>query len=163
MKKKRPKVQPSREGQDSLPGFNASSGQGEEEVTDSPASEDEHRLAGAVRKSALDVTREVRRIPQLLPETVGWDQEGAEDDRLTDTGRARQVVTSRREFAHLVFEMRCGLEDHPESWPNRSLISFLDALATFVADGGDDRYGLPEWTDWETFSEVLMAAKTYGS
>lgn len=160
MKKKRPTVHPSREGQDSLPGFNASSGQ-EEEVTDSPASEDEHRLA--VRKSAPDVTQEVRRTPQLLPETVGWDQEGAEDDRLTDTGRARHVVMSRREFAHLVFEMRCGLEDHPERWPNRSLISFLDALATFVADGGDDRYGLPEWTDWETFSKVLMAAKTYGS
>lgn len=161
MRKKRPKPYSFRDRQDSLPGFNAPSSQ-EEGLTASSASGEDLQLAGAVRTGLPDVTQASNRTPQLLPETVDQDQGGA-DSRDISIGRARHVITSRTEFAHLVFEMRCGLEDHPERWPNRSLVSFLDAVATFVANSGDDRYSLPDRTDWETFSEILLAAKTYGS
>jgi hypothetical protein len=162
MKKKQSKIHSLREGQDSLPGFNTLSGQGED-VTASPASGEDLQLAGTVRKSVPDAKQAANRTPQLLPETMGQDPKDAGDIRRSGTGRSKHVIASRTEFAHLVFELRCSLEDHPERWPNGSLISFLDALATFVVEGGDDRYSLPEWTDWETFSEILLAAKTYGS
>lgn len=99
----------------------------------------------------------------LLPETIDEPEDGETGSRSDVLRGARWAITSRTAFSHLVFQLRCDLEDHPGRWPNKSLVSFLDALAMFVANGGDDRCRLSERTDWHTFAEILLAAKSYGS
>lgn len=162
MKKKRTKPHTPKERQESLPGFGETRSQ-RCDLTGAAANDEDVQLTGIVRTTVPDKRQSANRAPQLLPETLGQDHRDEDGTRRPGAGRAGHSITSRTEFANLVFELRCGLEDHPGRWPNGSLISFLNALATFAAAGGDDRYRLPEWSDWETFSEILLAAKTYGA
>ena len=49
-------------------------------------------------------------------------------------------------------------EPQPGGWENPDLPSFLDAMASWIEDMGDR---LPISPTWETFQDILSAAKIY--
>jgi hypothetical protein len=79
-------------------------------------------------------------------------------------------VTSRETFAAFVKALRSdllasgalkpswGYGPGPGGWENTTLDSFLDALASYVTDAGDQIQDPPLW---RTFAHLLAAAKVY--
>lgn len=74
-------------------------------------------------------------------------------------------IKSREECVSLIRALRKDLIDNQESWENKTLDSFLEALAAWMEDM--DGYYLshnipvPSQPSWQTVGDMLMAAKMY--
>ena len=74
-------------------------------------------------------------------------------------------IRSREDFVDFVRALRIDLAEDPQSWVNRSLESFLEALGAWVEDM-DGYYvnqgkPVPTQPDWKLIGNILMAAKVY--
>ncbi len=76
-----------------------------------------------------------------------------------------ESVESRDDFVSLVRGLLRDFEKRPESWENRDLETFLDAVAAWTEDmdGYHRKSGgrVPEHPEWRTFARILMAARMY--
>jgi hypothetical protein len=74
-------------------------------------------------------------------------------------------IANREDFITFVRELLRVLESDPESWESRDLDSFLEALAAWTEDmdGYYRNVGrqIPKQPTWQTFGEILAAAKMY--
>ena len=74
-------------------------------------------------------------------------------------------IHSREDFVDFVRALRADLIEDPQSWNNRSLESFLEALGAWVEDmdGYYQNQGkpIPTLPDWKLVGNILMAAKVY--
>ncbi|MGH3090515.1 MAG: DUF7660 family protein [Rubrobacteraceae bacterium] len=74
-------------------------------------------------------------------------------------------LESREDFASFVRDLLRDLEERPESWENRDLAAFLDAVAAWTEDmdGYYQNSGeqTPEQPEWRTVARILMAARMY--
>jgi hypothetical protein len=74
-------------------------------------------------------------------------------------------ISSREDFVAFVRALSKDFKDNPQSWENVSLDRFLEALGAWVEDmdGYYRNQGkpVPQQLDWQTFSDMLMAAKMY--
>lgn len=83
---------------------------------------------------------------------------------MNDTKKTRPI-NSREDFIHFVYELSKSFQEDPESWGNRDIRSFLEALAAWVEDmdGYYLNQGLPvpERPDWRNVADMLLAARIY--
>jgi hypothetical protein len=74
-------------------------------------------------------------------------------------------ISTRGDFVSFVFELSKNYREDPESWQNKDLGAYLEALAAWVEDM--DGYYLnqgqlvPEKPDWKVVADMLIAAKFY--
>jgi len=74
-------------------------------------------------------------------------------------------IRSREDFVAFVRALSNDFKEHPESWENKDLPRFLEALGAWVQDM-DGYYRsqgkpTPGQLDWKIFADILMAAKMY--
>lgn len=74
-------------------------------------------------------------------------------------------VEGRSDLVKFIGELRRVLLVDPQSWENRDLESFLEALAAWTQsmDGAYSNRGeaLPETPTWKMMAEMLLAASIY--
>jgi hypothetical protein len=82
--------------------------------------------------------------------------------------RLHEMVSGIQSKADLLMFLQEAAEDlrtHPEEWENNSLERYLSALANWLTE--PDAYyrskgsAIPVTPTWQTFAEMLIAAKTY--
>jgi hypothetical protein len=75
-------------------------------------------------------------------------------------------VTDRESFVKFIELLHKDLLDHPESWENKTLPNFLEALSSY-AEGIQYYYNNTNQNvdadkpDWKTFSEIFKGARIY--
>ncbi|WP_426791850.1 DUF7660 family protein [Sphingobacterium sp. WOUb80] len=75
-------------------------------------------------------------------------------------------VTDRQSFIKFLDLLRLDLLQHPETWENKTLPDFLEALATYTEDiqGYYDNTNAnvdAEKASWSTFADIFKGAKIY--
>ena len=74
-------------------------------------------------------------------------------------------IQSREDFVAFVKALTKDLRDNPQTWENRTLEQFIEAIAAWVEDldGYYINQGkpVPKQPDWRVVSDILMAAKMY--
>ncbi|MFZ1789172.1 MAG: hypothetical protein WAT92_12695 [Saprospiraceae bacterium] len=83
------------------------------------------------------------------------------NDTLTDF-----KVTNRQSFIKFLDLLHKDFLENPESWENKSLPAFLEALSAFTEDiqGYYDNTKLnvnADKPDWQTFADIFKGAKIY--
>lgn len=74
-------------------------------------------------------------------------------------------IETKEDFVSFVYGLSNNYREHPESWSNDNIGTYLEALAAWVED--KDGYYLnqgqpvPEKPDWQTITDMLFAAKYY--
>ncbi len=76
-----------------------------------------------------------------------------------------EKIKNKRDFITFVLELRKDFKDNPESWENRDIDAFLEALAAWV-DDMDGYYlnigePIPTEPSWRHFADMLMGASVY--
>jgi hypothetical protein len=75
-------------------------------------------------------------------------------------------VTNRKTFVRFIDLLRQDLVDNPETWENKTLDNFLDALSAYA----EDIQGYYDNTkqdvnaneaNWQTFADILRGASVY--
>jgi hypothetical protein len=66
---------------------------------------------------------------------------------------ASTPINTKADFENFVED----LKTNKTKWENDNLERFLEAMSAWLADKDD----LPEKPDWETFRQLLLAAKIY--
>jgi hypothetical protein len=75
-------------------------------------------------------------------------------------------VTDRQTFTKFLYLLRKDFLDNPESWENKTLPDFLEALSAYPEDiqGYYDNTKLDISADkpyWSTFADIFKGAKIY--
>ena len=76
-----------------------------------------------------------------------------------------EEIKTRKDFVSFVYGLREDFCKNPESWPNDTLGTFLEALAAWIED--IEGYYLnkgqpvPEKPDWQMIADMLFAARIY--
>ncbi|WP_312333283.1 hypothetical protein [Sphingobacterium sp.] len=75
-------------------------------------------------------------------------------------------VTNRQSFIKFLDLLRLDLLQHPETWENKTLPDFLEALAAYTEDiqGYYDNTNAnvdAEKAAWSTFADIFKGAKVY--
>ncbi|PIJ46470.1 hypothetical protein [Tatumella sp. OPLPL6] len=74
-------------------------------------------------------------------------------------------VKNKEEIIRLISGLVKDIKDNPDEWENKNLITYLEAIASWIEDM-DGYYEntnkpLPKDTDWSVFADILMAARVY--
>jgi hypothetical protein len=76
-----------------------------------------------------------------------------------------EQTRSRADFITFLQTLRSNLQQKPEEWENRDLVSFLKAMAAWVEDmdGYYQNLGesIPDQPTWKTMGQILLAARVY--
>lgn len=76
-----------------------------------------------------------------------------------------ELVADRESFIAFTSKLSADWKGNLESWKNRDLGAYLEALASWVEDmdGYYQNQGLPmpENINWRVFADILMAARVY--
>lgn len=74
-------------------------------------------------------------------------------------------IQSRTDFVSFVRVLLQNFEENSDSWENKDVGSYLDAIAAWVEDmdGYFQNRGepIPQQPDWKLFGQILLAAKFY--
>jgi hypothetical protein len=76
-----------------------------------------------------------------------------------------EAIQSRKALVSFVRSLYDDLKKKPETWGNKNLDSYLEAIAAWIEDM--DGYYLnlnepvPEEPSWKTIGQILLAAKLY--
>ncbi len=75
-------------------------------------------------------------------------------------------VTNRQTFIEFLKLLRKDFLDNSESWENKSLPDFLDALSAYAEDiqgyyNNTNQNINADTPDWSTFADIFKGAKTY--
>jgi hypothetical protein len=80
--------------------------------------------------------------------------------RLMELHQAIERVNSKESFLAFVAALRADLALHrnEDSWENPDLERYLEAMQRWTEDSGDK---VPMLPSWQTFADMLYAAKIY--
>lgn len=74
-------------------------------------------------------------------------------------------LNTREDFIEFVELLVLDLKKNPEEWENKSLVSYLDAVASWTQDMDgyfrNNNLPLPKDINWKIFANILIAAKMY--
>ena len=74
-------------------------------------------------------------------------------------------IRSREDFVAFVKALSKDFHDNPQSWENRNLEQFLEALGGWVEDMDgyylNQNIPVPQQPSWTVVADMLMAAKMY--
>jgi hypothetical protein len=80
---------------------------------------------------------------------------------IEDTG----TIRSHKDLAQFVTKLREEFLQDPQSWENRDLDSFLEALAAWIESMEhsyrNNNLSFPDTPTWSTFADMLLAARIY--
>lgn len=75
------------------------------------------------------------------------------------------TIKTREDFVSFVYELSKDFRTNPQSWENKDIGAFLEALAGWVEDMDGYYLGqgqsVPDKPDWKNVADMLMAAKIY--
>ncbi len=75
------------------------------------------------------------------------------------------IVNSKDDFVMFVEQLVQNLKSKPNDWENKSLESYLLAIANWTEDMEgyykNNNLPIPENVDWQVFANILIAAKMY--
>ncbi|MFJ5780225.1 hypothetical protein [Streptomyces sp. NPDC093094] len=75
------------------------------------------------------------------------------------------AVCEKEELSMFLSAAARDLEENPDDWENRDLVSFLEAMSAWVADcdGFFERAGQnpPSSEGWATVAKIVAAARVY--
>ena len=75
------------------------------------------------------------------------------------------TIASREHFVSFVRSLLYNLKEDPDSWENRDLGSYLDAIVGWVEDMegyyANRGESLPQQPNWKVLGQILLAAKFY--
>jgi hypothetical protein len=76
-----------------------------------------------------------------------------------------ESISSRQDFVGFLRSLLDDLRRDPTSWGNRTLESFIEAMAAWTEDMNgyyQNRHELtPEQSNWKVLGQILLAAKFY--
>ncbi len=75
-------------------------------------------------------------------------------------------VTDRQTFIEFLDLLREDLLNNPESWENKTLSNFIEALSTYTKDiqayyDNTQQNRNADKPDWSTFADIFRGAKIY--
>lgn len=74
-------------------------------------------------------------------------------------------LKDKQDFVMFMEILVKDLKENPDAWENKSLESYLEAIANWVEDMEgyyiNNNLPLPEGIDWKVFANILAAAKIY--
>lgn len=75
-------------------------------------------------------------------------------------------VTNRQDFINFICLLRQDLIDNPESWENKKLDSFLEAISSYAEDiqgyyNNTNKNINADEPDWQTFADIFKGASIY--
>lgn len=75
-------------------------------------------------------------------------------------------VTDRQSFIRFLNLLHKDLSDNPESWENKTLSDFLEALSAYTEDiagyyRNTGRTTNADNPDWQTFADIFKGARVY--
>ena len=75
-------------------------------------------------------------------------------------------VTDRQSFAKFIDLLRQDLVDNSESWENKKLDTFLDAISSYATDiqgyyDNTKQNVNADEPNWQTFADIFKGAKIY--
>jgi hypothetical protein len=76
-----------------------------------------------------------------------------------------RAVKSKEDFIRFVEALIKDLNDNPDDWENKTLETYLDALASWT-ESMENYYintgqPVPKRINWKVFADILMAATMY--
>lgn len=74
-------------------------------------------------------------------------------------------IKTREDFTNFLIELQKDFQTNQSSWENKTLDSFLAAVASWVSDS-DEYYKnqgqpIPENVNWKAVADMLMGGKIY--
>ena len=74
-------------------------------------------------------------------------------------------ISSKEDFITFVELLVSDLKSNPDEWENKSLRSYLEAIASWTEDMEgfyqNNNLEVPRNVNWKVFANILMAAKMY--
>jgi len=82
-----------------------------------------------------------------------------------DIIEAHSKIENKNDLANFIAVLRVDYKNNPNSWENRDLESFLDAMHSWVA-AMENYYRnhhtpMPPQPTWKMFADILMGARIY--
>jgi hypothetical protein len=77
-----------------------------------------------------------------------------------------EQVQTRRDFLQYIQTLQSDLQNNPDSWENKTLPDFLEALAAYAEDidGYYTNQKIPinaDTASWRVFADIFAGAKLY--
>jgi hypothetical protein len=106
----------------------------------------------------------LQKLGSLQQKTMELLSVSEENDFMSLVEQHKQIRT-REDFLTFVKALNKDLRDHPDTWENKSLDRFLEALGAWIEDM-DGYYinqgkPVPRQLDWKVIGDMLMGAKMY--
>ncbi|GAA0545056.1 DUF7660 family protein [Chitinophaga japonensis] len=74
-------------------------------------------------------------------------------------------IDSKEDFLYFLIDLIADFRHNRDEWENKSLESYLDAMASWIADMEgfymNNNIPVPTSVDWKFFARILIAAKMY--
>jgi hypothetical protein len=74
-------------------------------------------------------------------------------------------IKNREDLAGFVNDLAKNFRENPDSWTNRDVGSYLEAMAAWIEDMDgyylNNRLNAPEKPEWKNVADMLIAAKLY--
>jgi len=74
-------------------------------------------------------------------------------------------IRSKEDFIKFVGDLILDLKTNPNTWENKNLDAYLDALQRWTGDMEgyyiNNNLPVPENVNWRIFADILMAARMY--
>jgi len=76
-----------------------------------------------------------------------------------------ETIKTKKDFIDFIGLLSEDLKTNTKAWENKTLESFLEAMATWVEDMEwyykNTNKPIPENVSWKIFADILMAARIY--
>lgn len=76
-----------------------------------------------------------------------------------------ESLEDKQDFVDFVEILIIDMKENPDEWENNSLISFLEAIASWVMDMEgyyvNNNIPMPKDINWKVFANILAAARVY--
>ena len=79
--------------------------------------------------------------------------------------RNADEIKTKADFISVIPDLSKNYREHPESWENADIGTYLAALAAWVEDMEgfylNQKLPIPQKVDWKILADMLIAAKSY--
>ncbi|RCR65967.1 DUF7660 family protein [Larkinella punicea] len=76
-----------------------------------------------------------------------------------------ESINTKEDFISFVTALINDLKNNPDTWENRTLFNYLEALQSWTEDMDGYYYNknisVPKDVNWKFFANILIAAKSY--
>ncbi len=118
------------------------------------------------QRSLANYARQVSDETPAVRDSRGqWGRDSEADHSFAALCEQQEEIETREDFVRFAHALQADLRDHPASWENPSLESYLEALeavANSIGQGFKNRgLSLPDQPTWRIIADILLTARIY--